>query len=128
MNILVDTCDALWFWTGSDQLSAKRRELIANAGNTVFLSSVSAAEIAIKFSIKKLVLPENPQTYVPKLRKRHGFAELPLYESAVLLLDSLPLIHRDPFDRQLICQALAHNLHLLSSDPKIHNYPSVQLL
>jgi len=128
MNILLDTCDALWFCNGSDQLSLKRRELIADTGNVVFLSSVSAAEIAIKFSIGKLDLPEAPQTYVPYLRKCHGFAELPFYESAALLLDSLPLIHRDPFDRQLICQATAHNLHLLSSDPKIHQYPGVQLL
>lgn len=99
-----------------------------DAGNSVFLSSASSAEIAIKFSIRKLILPEVPQTYIPKLRLQHHFAELPLYESASLLLDTLPLIHRDPFDRLLVCQALAHDLHLLSSDPEIHKYPGINLL
>jgi PIN domain nuclease of toxin-antitoxin system len=128
MNILIDTCDALWFWSGDQQLSARKRAHIEDARNTIFFSSVSAAEIAIKYSIRKLVLPEIPQIYIPKLRQKHQFAELPFYENAALLLDSLPLIHRDPFDRELICQALAHNLHLLSSDPKIHQYSGIQLL
>lgn len=128
MNILADTVDFLWFCTGDPHLDAERRGLIEDPGNSVFLSSASAAEIAIKFSIQKLDLPEAPQTYVPKLRRRHHFAELPIYEAASLLLDTLPLIHRDPFDRVLVCQALAHDLHLLSSDPQIHKYPEVKLL
>ncbi len=99
-----------------------------DAGNSVFLSAASATEIAIKYSIDKLPLPEAPQTYVPKIRHRHHIAELPILEAASLLLDTLPMIHRDPFDRLLICQALAHDLHLLSSDPIIHKYPGVKLL
>lgn len=128
MNILADTVDFLWFCTGDSKLDAHRRRLIEDSENSVFLSAASAAEIAIKFSIEKLNLPEPPQTYIPKLRRRHHFAELPIYESASLLLATLPLIHRDPFDRLLVCQALAHDLHLLSSDPQIHKYPDVKLL
>jgi PIN domain nuclease of toxin-antitoxin system len=128
MNILTDTVDFLWFCTGDSRLDAKHRKLIQDAENSVFLSAASAAEIAIKYNIKKLPLPEAPQTYLPKLRRRHNFAELPIVETASLLLDSLPMIHRDPFDRLLICQALAHDLHLLSSDPLIHKYPGLKLL
>jgi PIN domain nuclease of toxin-antitoxin system len=128
MNILADTVDFLWFCTGDPQLDAERRRLIEDSENAVFLSSASAAEIAIKFSIQKLPLPEAPLTYLPKLRRLHRFAELPIYEAASLRLETLPLIHRDPFDRLLVCQALAHDLHLLSSDPQIHKYPEVKLL
>lgn len=128
MNILTDTCNALWFCSGDNQLAQEHREIMANTGNVIFFSAVSAAEIAIKFNIGKLHLPENPRIYVPELRKRHGFTELPLYENAALLLDSLPLLHRDPFDRLLICQAQAHNLYILTSDPQIRQYPGIQIL
>lgn len=128
MNILVDTVDFLWFCNADPQLGKKRSEFIKDADNAVFLSSVSAAEISIKYSIKKLTLPEPPRTYIPKLRHQHLFAELPLFEPASLILDDLPLIHRDPFDRLLICQAISHNLYLLSSDPEIHKYPDVEFL
>lgn len=128
MNVLIDTCDALWFWTGDKQLGPTRRGIIEDTGNTIFFSSVSAAEIAIKYSIGKLPLPQAPQSYIPALRRRHQFAELPFHEPAALLLDSLPLIHRDPFDRELIFQAIAHNLPFLSSDPLIRQYPGIEFL
>ncbi|MCA9096445.1 MAG: type II toxin-antitoxin system VapC family toxin [Planctomycetaceae bacterium] len=128
MNILIDTCDALWFFSGDKQLKAKRRRIIEDPGNAVFLSTVSASEIAIKHSIGKLPLPEPPHEFIPRLRVRHHFAELPLYESASLLLASLPLLHRDPFDRMLICQSLAHGLFLLTSDPRILQYPGIRTI
>jgi PIN domain nuclease of toxin-antitoxin system len=128
MNVLIDTCDALWFFTGDPQLSTPRFRIIEDPANVVFFSSVSAAEIAIKHSIGKLALPEPPQSYIPKLRRLHHLAELPLMESASLLLATLPLIHRDPFDRQLICQAMAHNLTFLTSDPLNQKYPNIDLI
>lgn len=128
MNILIDTCDALWFFTGSNQLSSEKRQIIEDAENIIFFSAVSASEIAIKYSLGKLSLPKPPEIYLPELRVRHHFAELPLHESAALLLASLPMIHRDPFDRQLICQSLAHGLTLLSSDPAMRQYPQLQLI
>lgn len=127
MNLLIDTCDALWFFTEDPRLEARKQDALRDSENIVFLSSVSAVEIAIKYSIGKLPLPEPPTNYVPKLRRSHHFSELPLVESASLLLADLPLLHRDPFDRQIICQAIAHDLTLLSSDPMIHQYPNVRL-
>lgn len=128
MNILVDTNIFLWFCSGDGRLRPSHRELIEDGANVLFFSSVSAAEIAIKCGIGKLTLPAPPRTYVPELRRRHQFAELPLDESASLLIDTLPDIHRDPFDRLLICQALAHDLPFLTSDSKIQLYPGIQLL
>jgi PIN domain nuclease of toxin-antitoxin system len=128
MNILIDTCDALWFWSGDKQLGPRRRGIIEDTGNTIFFSSVSAAEIVIKYSIGRPLLPQTPQAYIPALRRRHQFAELPLHEQAALLLDTLPLIHRDPFDRELICQAIAHNLPFSTSDLIIRQYPGIEFL
>jgi PIN domain nuclease of toxin-antitoxin system len=123
MKIIIDTCDFLWFVSGDSKLSLSRKEAIRSSENTVFLSSVSAAEIAIKVSIKKLDLPESPEFYVPNCRRLHRIAELPLDERAASLVASLPLHHKDPFDRLLVCQAIAGGFTLLSSDPLIHLYP-----
>jgi len=122
MNLLIDTCDFLWLATGNKRLSAARREAIIDSTNHVFLSSVSATEVSIKYSLGKLPLPSPPATYIPFIRTNHQIDHLALDELAALRLATLPLIHRDPFDRLLICQALAHDLTFVTSDPLIHQY------
>jgi PIN domain nuclease of toxin-antitoxin system len=89
--------------------------------NEVFLSVVSYWEICVKHSLGKLLLPDSPQNFVILQREKHRIASLSLEESAVGKLMGLPLHHRDPFDRMLICQALAGDLHFASSDPQIHH-------
>ncbi len=122
MNYLLDTSEYLHLLTGSSKLTPARRQAIENPANVIFLSSISASEIAIKYAIGKLNLPEPPEIYVPKNRIRHRITELPLTECAALLLTSLPMHHRDPFDRLLIAQSLAHDFPLITSDPLIHQY------
>jgi len=123
MNLLIDSCDFLWFISGDTQLTRKRREAIESSENTVFLSAVSVAETSIKVSIRKIELPEPPESYIPNCRRLHRIAELPLDERSAALVASLPLHHKDPFDRLLVSQALATGFTLLSSDPLIHQYP-----
>jgi PIN domain nuclease of toxin-antitoxin system len=89
----------------------------------VFLSAVSAWEIAVKHALGKLPLPEPPDRYVPKQRTARGITALPLDEDAALQLARLPPLHRDPFDRMLVCQALANALTVVSPDPEIARYP-----
>ena len=91
------------------------------------MSVVSFWEISIKFNLGKLSLPQPPAQFIPRQRERHLLAPLPLNESAVAQLGGLPALHRDPFDRMLICQALAHGLTLASSDPLIRQYPVILL-
>lgn len=122
MNLLLDACDFLWFIASDPKLSEERRNAIKDPTNAVFLSSASTAEIAIKYSISKLDLPTPPSTYIRDARIRHGILTLPLTEEASFLLADLPMHHKDPFDRILICQAIAHGMTLLTSDPKIHLY------
>jgi PIN domain nuclease of toxin-antitoxin system len=68
-------------------------------------------------------LPQPPSQFVPLQREKHLIAPLALDEAAVAKLSGLPALHRDPFDRMLVCQAQAHSLMLASSDPLIRQYP-----
>jgi len=68
-------------------------------------------------------LPENPVTYIPKKREDHGIAALDISEEAVLHLTKLPHMHKDPFDRILVCQSLLSGFLILTPDPLIHQYP-----
>ncbi|APB34944.1 PilT protein-like protein [Gloeomargarita lithophora Alchichica-D10] len=106
MRILLDTHIFLWFISGHTQLSTDARDAIRDPDNEVYLSSVSIWEAIVKYHLGKLPLPEPPETYLPKQRNLHQIASLGLDESSVIQLVKLPPLHRDPFDRMLICQAL----------------------
>jgi len=72
-------------------------------------------------------LPQPPERYLPTQRERHGIVSLPLDEVSVSQLAHLPPIHRDPFDRMLICQAMAHGLTMMTVDKLIYEYPVLLL-
>ncbi|MDQ7824320.1 MAG: type II toxin-antitoxin system VapC family toxin [Candidatus Eremiobacteraeota bacterium] len=123
MKLLLDTCTFLWIISGSTEISRKCRILFTDSSNEIYMSSVSAWEIIIKNSAGRLPLPLPARDFVPHYRELHGITELPLYEEAVLQLSRLPAVHKDPFDRMLICQSIAHSLPLLTPDPLITQYP-----
>src|SRR5690349_3769142 len=105
MRLLLDTHIFLWYIAGDAQLSEHWKILLRNVNNEVFLSVVSIWEASVKYRLGKLPLPEQPETFLPKQRRNHHFAPLALKENAVRHLATLPALHRDPFDRMLICQA-----------------------
>ena len=123
MRLLLDTCAFLWIVAGSSEISERARAACADPENEVFLSAVSAWEIALKNAIGKLPLPEAAVHYVPSARTRHGIEPLPLDEEATLQLPKLPGLHRDPFDRMLVCQAIQHSMTIVTSDAQIQRYP-----
>jgi PIN domain nuclease of toxin-antitoxin system len=122
MKLLLDTCTFLWLATGDRALSRVARESFADPDNDVFLSAVSAWEIAVKHALGKLPLPRQPAALVPDLRARHQIQALPLDERAALAAGQLPDLHRDPFDRMLICQTIMGGLTLVTPDPLITQY------
>jgi PIN domain nuclease of toxin-antitoxin system len=123
VNILLDTCTFLWVVSGSAELSDTARRLFSDPGNEIYLSAASAWEIIVKHKLGKLPLPEPPHEFIKKWRTRHEIDSLPLDEAAVLQLSRLPDYHKDPFDRILICQAIAGGMIILTPDPRITRYP-----
>jgi len=123
MKLLLDTCTFLWILEGSSCLSDRCRALFTSQENDAYLSAVSTWEIAVKHRLGKLPLPGQPHEFIPYFRKKHGILELPLIEEAALQLTRLPELHRDPFDRMLICQSIFHGFPLLTPDPLISCYP-----
>lgn len=123
MNILLDTCTFLWVVADSKDLSDNARRLFADPDNDVYLSVASAWEIIVKHNLGKLPLPEPPHDFVRNNRILHRIESLPLEEEAVLQLSRLPEYHKDPFDRILICQAIAGSMTILTPDRHITQYP-----
>lgn len=123
MRLLLDTCTFLWLVGGSDSLSSRAREAFTDPDNDVFLSAASAWEIAVKHRLGRLPLPETPELFVPDQRAAHGIDPLPIDEEAALHETKLQGLHRDPFDRMLVAQALVGGLTLLTPDETIRQYP-----
>ncbi|MBW4661934.1 MAG: type II toxin-antitoxin system VapC family toxin [Drouetiella hepatica Uher 2000/2452] len=127
MKILLDTHIFLWFISGNTKLSTDVQDAIRDPDNEVYLSAISVWEAIVKYQIGKLPLPEHPGTYLPKQRDLHQIISLALDESSVVQLAKLPPLHRDPFDRMLICQALQNGLTIATVDEAVRSY-SVSIL
>ncbi len=127
MKLLLDTHIFLWFLSQDPQLPWEYRDAIIDPENDVFLSVVSLWEVIIKQQLGKLPLPQPAETYLPFQRDRHGIVTLPVTEESVVRVASLPPLHRDPFDRLLIAQALHHGLTLVTIDSAVQAYPILTL-
>lgn len=123
MKLLLDTCTFLWILTDSPELSLDALDLFTSPDNEVYLSSVSSWEISVKYALGRLPLPEPPPEFVPAMRAGHGIEPLDLDEQSTLYVGQLPSHHRDPFDRMLVCQAIVHDLVILTPDKDIRRYP-----
>jgi len=123
VRLLLDTCTFLWIVGGSPEVSPRARQAFADPANEAFLSAASAWEIAVKHRLGKLPLPTPPEDFVPTQRVAHGIEPLPVDEAAALHVAKLPDLHRDPFDRMLVAQAIAGGLVLVTPDDPIRQYP-----
>jgi PIN domain nuclease of toxin-antitoxin system len=123
MKLLLDTHIFLWFISGDNRLPDNLKEDIRNLEHEVYLSVVSIWEAIIKHQLGKLPLPEPPESYLPKQRERHSIYSLSIDEASVGQLAKLPPLHRDPFDRMLICQAVQHHLTIVTLDAAIRADP-----
>jgi PIN domain nuclease of toxin-antitoxin system len=123
MRLLLDTHVFLWYISADPQLPVAFRDAIRDPANEVYLSVASVWEAVIKYALGKLPLPEAPAEYLPRQREAHRIASLPVEEAALAHLASLPPLHRDPFDRILIAQALQHGLQMVTVDDAVRAYP-----
>jgi PIN domain nuclease of toxin-antitoxin system len=122
MKLLLDTHIFLWFIAKDSRLPILFRDAIREPNNEVFLSVASLWEIVIKYNLGKFPLPQSPEIYIPHERQKHQIKSLLISESSLKYLASLPNLHRDPFDRLLVSQALSRNLMIVTVDTDIMKY------
>ena len=122
MRLLLDTHALIWCATDNANIGTKAREIIVDPGSEVFVSIVSFWEMAIKLRIGKLIAPDLGE--VMTAMAGLGIGVLPLNLAHIHELLRLPLHadHRDPFDHQIIAQAIADDLVLLTNDPNAARY------
>ncbi|GMO17421.1 MAG: type II toxin-antitoxin system VapC family toxin [Termitinemataceae bacterium] len=118
---LLDTHVAIWFFDGDDKLSDVVRRIMWDESNAVYMSIVSAWELAIKIGLGKLRFPGNAAGFI-RSAQAWEITILPIETAHLTALESLPLIHRDPFDRLLVATALAEKMTLVSADENIRRY------
>ena len=124
MKLLLDTCTFLWIAGGGRALPQRAADLYRSVDHEVYLSAVSEWEIAVKHAGGRLPLPEPPERLVPMERDRLGVAPLAIDEESALHVSRLPDLHRDPFDRMLVAQAIVHGLVILTPDHLVSQYPA----
>ena len=124
MRLLLDTCTFLWLAADDPLLTPAARAGCRSPGNEVFLSSLSAWEIAIKHRLGRLPLPEPPARYVTSRRSWLRLEPLPFDEACAAHDALLPPHHRDPFDRGLVSQAILNGMTIVTPDPALARYPA----
>lgn len=116
MRLLLDTSTLLWYWLGGRQLSEQVMAAITDRDHLVYVSPISAMEIATKHRIGKLPGVENVLATFDEALEADGFLQLPLVNAQARLAGSISGEHRDPFDRMLAAQAILADLFLVSPD------------
>jgi PIN domain nuclease of toxin-antitoxin system len=122
MKALFDTHCLLWWLSDPGQLNPRVRTLLAENENELYLSAISALEIAIKWQLGKLTLPEPPETFVSRVVREQSLIPLPVRQDHALAVASLPRKHGDPFDRVLVCQSLIEDFPIITADRAFRNY------
>jgi PIN domain nuclease of toxin-antitoxin system len=122
MKLLLDTQCWLWMQASPERLSEQARELVSDTAIELALSAVSSWEIAIKYALGKLPLPEPPAGYVPRRLRDDGIEPLAITHVHTLRVAQLPQLHRDPFDRLLVAQTQCERLTLLTVDRLLTSY------
>lgn len=117
-DLLLDTHTLLWSLATPERLHAESRQAIQNAHNTVFVSTASVWEMAIKSGLGKLKIPDDLEDQL----RLNRFKVLEIMLPHATAVEHLPPHHRDPFDRMLIAQAQHEGLTLITRDPLVQQY------
>jgi PIN domain nuclease of toxin-antitoxin system len=126
LRVLLDTHIFLWMHTEPERLG-EYLPTVEDARTELIVSAVVSWEIAIKYGLGRLPLPEVPERYVPERIRISGARPLAIEHTHALAVARLPQLHRDPFDRLLVAQANLLDMPILTADPEIAQY-SVQSL
>ena len=122
MKLLLDTHVLLWAAGEPNRLSKEARSLISDPENELLFSVASLWEVSIKRGLGRKDFNADPRLLRRGLLD-NGYGELPIHSAHVIVLDSLPAIHQDPFDRILVAQAIVEGVALLTTDSQVAKYP-----
>ncbi len=118
MKIILDTHIFLWALSDPVKIGPDNLLEIKTPANTIYVSSISIAEMMIKSSLHKLVITFNPI----EMAEKSGFELLDFSARDAVLLKDMPFHHKDPFDRMLIAQSIANKYHIMSNDSRFKLY------
>lgn len=127
MRLLLDTHALLWLLSGRNGIDKSTREVLADPANEVLFSAASIWEIAIKSQLGRLDFGFRPEE-IAQAARESGFEELPVRSAAASRVASLPMHHRDPFDRLLIAQAITEPARLYTADALLPGYSELVTL
>ena len=121
MRLLIDTHLLLWILTSPDRVSQAARDFVLDGQNELLFSVVSVWEIVIKAGLGRSDFSVDPRMFRARLLAA-SYTELPVNAEHVFAMIGMPLLHRDPFDRMLIAQAVAEGAVLITSDAMVAGY------
>ncbi len=122
MRFLLDTHLLIWSQTDTKRISARTRRLLEDEGNDLYFSVVSLWEIGVKRALNRPGFNIDPHLLRGELLSK-GYMELSVTAEHALAVEQLPPLHKDPFDRLLLCQTLVEGLTLLTKDEEVLAYP-----
>lgn len=129
MRLLLDTHVAIWAMTDRPRIKPHGLAMIADTANTVFVSTASIWEIAIKHPLgKRQGAPPFSATEAIGHFANAGFTMLDITSAHAAAVEALALLHRDPFDRLLVAQALTEPMRLLTADARVARYGDIAIL
>jgi PIN domain nuclease of toxin-antitoxin system len=127
VNLLLDTHIFLWLQTEPERLGESLR-IVQDDRTVLLLSAASSWEIAIKYQLGRLPLPEAPERFVPERMRAIGAQAVAVEHPHALAVATLPPLHRDPFDRLLVAQAMLLGLTIATADPSMAQYSTPTVL
>ena len=126
--ILLDTCALLWLASDQSRLSPDAKRAIEKNSNALFISAITAFEIAVKCRAKKLTLPLPVEQWIPETLAFHGIGEIAVTSALAVASVQLPPLHNDPCDRIILATAQMNGMKITTPDALISQYPSAPVI
>jgi PIN domain nuclease of toxin-antitoxin system len=125
---LLDTCALIWLASDQDSLSQRVKRVLRNNAGNLYISAISAFEIAIKTVKGKIELPLSPDEWFKEAVMHHSIEEVPINSDIACKSALLPRIHNDPCDRIIIATAIQQNMAVITRDEIFLEYPDIRVL
>lgn len=125
---LLDTCTLIWLVSQQSSLTEKVKRILKNNAGNLYISAISAFEIAIKTVKGKFELPLPPDEWFSEAIKLHGIEEIPITSDVAAKSALLPGIHNDPCDRIIIATAILENMIIITKDENFSKYSGIKVL